>query len=87
MQELLEEIDIQVTTARNGKEGFDLYSKQPDNFDLILSDMKMPEMGGEEFLKKIRHEISQDEQPLFLIVFGTSPALLGFCTLIVRAVI
>jgi putative two-component system response regulator len=40
------------TTAHNGREGLNHFYK--DTFSLIISDIKMPEMDGVEFLKKVK---------------------------------
>lgn len=40
-----------IFTANNGIEGLELLQKQ--NINLIISDMKMPEMNGEEFLAEV----------------------------------
>jgi PAS domain S-box-containing protein len=42
-----------ITTASGGKEALAILKRQP-SFDLILLDMTMPEMGGEQVYKKIR---------------------------------
>ena len=39
-------------TANNGREALDHFYK--DNFSLIISDIKMPDMNGIEFLKNVR---------------------------------
>lgn len=37
-----------VVVAENGAEGHELYEADDDNFDLVLSDIQMPEMDGIE---------------------------------------
>ena len=46
-----------VVEAENGKQALEL--TQTDNFDLIVTDVKMPEMTGVEFLSSIRQSGSQ----------------------------
>src|SRR4030042_374228 len=46
---LLTESGYDVITAENGQRALDFLSKNP--VDLILLDLKMPVMGGEEFLQ------------------------------------
>jgi two-component system, OmpR family, phosphate regulon sensor histidine kinase PhoR len=48
-QRLLSRKGYEVMTAENGQRALDLLSKSP--VDLILLDLKMPGMGGEEFLQ------------------------------------
>ncbi|NKB33003.1 MAG: response regulator [Pseudomonadales bacterium] len=43
-----------MATASNGKEALDLVLAQ-DDFDLVFSDIKMPEMDGLTFLEKVRN--------------------------------
>ena len=47
-----------VTIARNGREGLDRIAREA--FDLIISDIKMPVMGGAEMHKRL----SDDGHPL-----------------------
>ncbi len=42
----------QVSTAESGKEGLQLLESQP--FDIVISDMRMPEMDGARFLEHVR---------------------------------
>lgn len=49
--------DYEITTANNGLKGFE-YLKN-DNFDLIVTDIVMPEMEGMEFIFKMRKLNSQ----------------------------
>lgn len=44
----------QVYTAQNGKEGLELYLRNKDEIDVILSDINMPLLNGIEMVKKIR---------------------------------
>ncbi|MFO7819762.1 MAG: response regulator [Halanaerobacter sp.] len=46
--------DVDYITAQNGQEGFELY--QEEDPDYIFLDLLMPELNGEEVLKKIREE-------------------------------
>lgn len=41
-----------VDSAQNGEEGLKLFSK--NTYDIVISDLKMPIMGGEEMLNKIK---------------------------------
>ena len=45
---ILESIGYTVIVANNGREGADLFEQQATSIDLVLMDMIMPEMNGEE---------------------------------------
>jgi len=82
MYKLKLELDgFRVVSAYNGLEGLALVEKEKP--DLILLDLKMPEMTGEELLKKLRQtdwgakikvivltNISRDEAPQSLKLFN-----------------
>ncbi len=44
-----------ILTASNGKEALDVIDKQGDTISLVISDQKMPEMQGTDFLKIVSH--------------------------------
>ncbi|MBN2281877.1 MAG: response regulator [Candidatus Marinimicrobia bacterium] len=48
----LERANMEVVTAKNGKIAFDAYQK--DKFDMIISDIDMPEVNGKELREMIR---------------------------------
>ena len=45
-----------VLSARDGKEGLDQFRREQERIDLILLDLSMPRMSGQEFLNVIRAE-------------------------------
>ena len=51
---MLEAMGHQVICAENGREAVDLYEKDREGFDLVLMDIQMPVMGGEEAFQAIR---------------------------------
>jgi PAS domain S-box-containing protein len=52
--ELLQELGYRTHIARTGLEAVDVYHQQQDEIDVVILDMVMPEMSGEEIYKKIR---------------------------------
>ncbi len=50
----LEKNGFNVTTARNGKDGIALFSKS--EFDIVITDIQMPDISGIEVLRSIRRE-------------------------------
>ncbi len=54
-QELLGITEAELEIAWNGKEGIEKFAENPENyFDIILSDVQMPEMNGHEMTRAIR---------------------------------
>ncbi|MHC4717315.1 MAG: PAS domain-containing hybrid sensor histidine kinase/response regulator, partial [Planctomycetota bacterium] len=51
---MLERLGYEVVTAADGAEGLAEYRKRPDQVALVLLDMTMPRLGGEETLREIR---------------------------------
>ena len=54
LSEFLSIREHEVTTANNGKQALDLVLAE-NEFDLVFSDIKMPEMDGLTFLEKVRN--------------------------------
>ncbi len=51
--EILRRNGFMVEEAANGREALDLFSEQPDRFDLVVTDVVMPIMGGRELAGNI----------------------------------
>ncbi len=49
----LEDLGYDVITKRNPVEALELFKEHPDEFDLVITDMTMPEMTGDRFAKEI----------------------------------
>jgi CheY-like chemotaxis protein len=71
---ILERLGHQVQVARNGAEAVSLFEQSP--FDLVLMDIQMPEMGGEEATRRIR-EIEAKRGGHIPIVAMTAHAMKG----------
>ncbi|HLP16411.1 MAG TPA: ATP-binding protein [Bacteroidota bacterium] len=54
LTEYLQECGYQVITARNGIEGLEKFTAERSSIDLVITDLGMPEMGGEEFFKRLQ---------------------------------
>ncbi len=52
---MLERMGLEVVIARDGSEALDTFRANPMRFDLVLLDMTMPNMGGEECLRELRN--------------------------------
>lgn len=57
---------IEVTTASNGREAFD-YLHEHELPDLVLLDMRMPEVDGPTFLKQVRDDIRLHNLRVFAV--------------------
>jgi DNA-binding NtrC family response regulator len=62
---VLKDDGTHVDSAKDGKEGLDRYYSAP--YDLIITDLNMPEVTGTELIKKIRE---QDDLVEFIIITG-----------------
>lgn len=62
----LEEANYNVLTAANGKVGLGLLDRGAKP-DLILLDMMMPIMGGEEFLKRLKDRPDSNNIPVVIL--------------------
>jgi len=68
LQKILVKEGHDVLTATNGKDGIKHVKKS--NVDLVILDIKMPEMDGIEVLEKI-HEIDKNIVVIMLTAYGT----------------
>ena len=64
----LESFGAIVVEAEDGEVAFDKFKN--GNFDIVLSDMRMPKVTGAELLEKIRK--SEKKRPIFIVVTGFS---------------
>ena len=72
LKRLLIREGYQVITAINGK--LALRKVEDNSFDLIISDIKMPEMDGIETVKKIREYLTQNNKRSIPEIFITAYA-------------
>jgi len=52
-QRMLEHLGYRVTTRSSGASAFKLFLQNPWRFDLVITDMTMPKMTGEELARKL----------------------------------
>ncbi|MBZ0173372.1 MAG: sigma 54-interacting transcriptional regulator, partial [Phycisphaerales bacterium] len=74
LAELLEDEGFEVVQARNGREGHDRLIER--SFDLVLSDIRMPEMDGAELLRRARR-IAPQTPVIIVTAFGTVESAVG----------
>ena len=64
---LLEDTDLIIECAENGKDAFDIISADPNKYDLIFMDLQMPFMGGLEATRLIRELPERDRGRLPIV--------------------
>jgi CheY-like chemotaxis protein len=65
LSEILEERNYKVITASNGIEAVQKYQAHKDQISMVISDLGMPLMGGEEVFKKLK-EINPQVKMVFV---------------------
>ena len=65
---MLEHLGVgDVASATNGAEALELLRREPDRFDVVLSDVRMPGMGCLELLARIRADARLDAVRVFAV--------------------
>ena len=54
-----------ITEAHDGEDALD--KVKSGNFDLVLTDIRMPRMDGLEFIRKVRSELNEQSLPIIII--------------------
>ena len=54
ISDVLYELEIRIATASNGQEAFDMIMDDSQSYDMIITDLNMPVMSGEELCRKVR---------------------------------
>ncbi len=57
----------QITLAKDGKEGVDIFSAAEESFDLIVTDFNMPIMDGQALVEYIRGELKNTFIPILMV--------------------
>lgn len=70
LSEMLKDQGAEVYSTFNGVEAYQKLSDLNGEVDLLLTDLKMPEMNGEELIKKIRESSIFSKLPILLLTGG-----------------
>jgi len=68
LEETLKRLDYKVTTARDGAEGLEKVIE--GSYDLVITDIKMPKVGGMEILRKVK-EVAPTTDVIMMTAYGT----------------
>ena len=68
LAETLRRKNLEITTAENGQKAISLLKNQ--HFDLVITDMKLPDLTGIEILKKAK-ELHPETMVIVITAFGT----------------
>ncbi len=52
-QQILEHLGYKVTTSTDGQKALEVFTRYPDEFDLVITDMTMPHMTGDRLARKL----------------------------------
>lgn len=63
-KEVLERLGYRVATCTTGVEALEVFKKNPDSFDLIMTDMSMPGMTGDQLAMEIKN--SHPKMPVII---------------------
>ena len=71
LEAMLEREMYEVTTAPNAREGLELLSMS--TFDVVITDIAMPQMNGLEFASNLRQIPGKEGIPIVLLTAGMDP--------------
>ena len=64
---MLVEQGMTVIEAENGKKGYELLLENIQRIDMVITDLEMPEMKGDEFCFRIRHDLGLKDLPVIFL--------------------
>lgn len=67
LSDILKNEGLEVIEAANGKEAYDILQDRREEIDLIVTDIVMPVMNGEELCLKIRSDLNLKDVPIFFL--------------------
>jgi len=73
--DMLKKNKLNITTANDGVEAYEIMQKNKDFFSLVLTDYNMPNMDGLELTLKIREDYDKDELGIIVLSANSSPEI------------
>lgn len=58
---------LQVIEAKDGQEGYALFNRHEEEIDVVITDLFMPGMNGDELAGKIRKELNRSDLPIICL--------------------
>jgi two-component system, cell cycle response regulator len=65
--DILTQEGLRVMEARDGQEGYDLFSRHAQEIDVVITDLFMPQMNGDILSQKIRKELNRKDLPIICL--------------------
>lgn len=58
---------VKITEANDGRQGVELFCQHQQDFDLVITDLNMPLMDGQELIKAIRQDLGNSIVPILMV--------------------
>jgi signal transduction histidine kinase len=87
-KQVLEELGFQTDTAANAEEALRLHAETPGRYQLVITDLNMPCIGGVELAERLHQR--EPNLPVFLttgfleLLKGIDPVRAGICTVLAK---
>jgi DNA-binding response OmpR family regulator len=72
----LGENGVEVVEASNGQDAFDLLCKPDHDFDVVITDLEMPDMRGDTLCRKVRRDLGMKGIPVIILTASNDHKLL-----------
>ena len=67
------QLGVEVLDVHDGTEALELLRRRAVSVDLVLTDMQMPRMNGDELCLRLRHELGLKDLPVILLSASSEP--------------
>lgn len=69
----IRQLGAEAIEAGDGTEALEILRRRSDNIDLVITDMHMPHMNGDEFCRRTRQELGLRDLPVILLSGTSAP--------------